>query len=93
MTENECDSNASVWGDIQSRNLLYAKGWLFVLLGLLATVILLVRHPHWDVALLLAVCVWSSCRAYYFAFYVIEHYIDDGQRYAGLIDFFRRRNK
>jgi hypothetical protein len=30
---------------------------------------------------------WGFCRAYYFAVYVIEHYIDPGRKYAGLIDF------
>ena len=40
---------------------------------------------------LLAVAIWAFCRAYYFAFYVIDHYIDPSQRYAGLVDFLRRR--
>ena len=41
------------------------------------------------VALLLAICVWSFCRAYYFAFYVIQHYVDPGYKFAGLLDFLR----
>jgi hypothetical protein len=47
-------------------------------------------------ALLLAVAVWSFARFYYFAFYVIEHYVDPGYRFAGLWDFVRyllRRRK
>jgi hypothetical protein len=34
-----------------------------------------------------AVCclaIWAFCRAYYFAFYVIENYIDPKFRFAGL---------
>ena len=38
-------------------------------------------------ALLLAICVWSFCRAYYFAFYVIEHYVDPQYKFAGLSSF------
>lgn len=36
------------------------------------------------VLLLHAIGVWSACRAYYFAFYVIEKYIDAGFRFAGV---------
>jgi len=39
------------------------------------------------VALLLLVAVWSFCRAYYFAFYVIEHYVDPSYKFAGLTSF------
>ena len=38
---------------------------------------------------LLAVAVWAFARAYYFAFYVIEHYVDPGYRFSGLISFLR----
>jgi hypothetical protein len=38
---------------------------------------------------LLLVAIWAFCRAYYFAFYVIEHYVDPAYRFSGLIDFFR----
>jgi len=40
---------------------------------LLASTLLLLRHPKATTALLLAVAVWGFCRAYYFAFYVIDH--------------------
>ena len=36
---------------------------------------------------LLAVTVWCFCRFYYFAFYVIEHYVDPGYRFSGLWSF------
>ena len=35
-------------------------------------------------AALLAVSVWAFCRAYYFAFYVIERYVDPTYRFSGL---------
>ena len=57
--------------------------------GILASNLLLLRQPKATTALLLAVVVWGFCRAYYFAFYVIDHYIDPGSRHAGLIAFFR----
>ncbi|TWU00915.1 hypothetical protein [Stieleria varia] len=92
MTERTEDNESQQrWGgDIQSPTLLYVKGSLFVLLGITSAGLLLLHSPHWKTAFLLGVCVWSSCRAYYFAFYVIEHYIDDGERYAGLLDFAKR---
>jgi hypothetical protein len=81
--------------DIHDHRLLYAKGFLFLLGGLLAAGLLLAETPSWKVALLLAIAVWCFARAYYFAFYVIEHYIDPGYKFAGLTDFlrylFRRR--
>ncbi len=73
--------------DITNRNVLYLKGALFVLGGTLASAILLLQHPSWKVAALLAVAVWCFARAYYFAFYVIQHYVDDRYRFAGLISF------
>lgn len=75
--------------DIKQPWLLYTKGVLFVLLGLVASVLLLVEHPSLRVALFLGVAVWAFCRSYYFAFYVIEHYVDDEYRYAGLFDFMK----
>jgi hypothetical protein len=36
---------------------------------------------------LLAMSVWCFCRAYYFAFYVIEHYVDPGFHFSGLGSF------
>ena len=62
----------------------------------LASAILLAEHPNLKSAALLAVAVWAFARAYYFAFYVIEHYLDPGYRYQGLLSFARhliRRGK
>ena len=78
-----------LFDDLKSVRWLCLKGMLFLLLAMMAGAILLARMPRWDIAILLAVCVWASCRAYYFAFYVIQHYADPGFRYSGLIDFVR----
>jgi hypothetical protein len=75
--------------DIRSPRLLYAKGALLLGVGGLASLLLLIENPSLKSALLLAVAVWAFCRSYYFAFYVIEHYIDPQFRFAGLWDFFR----
>jgi hypothetical protein len=70
-------------GGVRSPGLLYAKGLLLLGCGILASALLLAEHPSVKTAALLAVAVWSFARAYYFAFYVIEHYIDPGHRYSG----------
>ena len=49
--------------------------------------LILLENPSWKLAILLAVAVWSFCRFYYFAFYVIEHYVDGKYKFAGLFDF------
>ncbi len=75
--------------DIKNPRLLYAKGALFVLGGTMAVGLILVEHPTIKVALLLAIAIWCFARAYFFAFYVIEHYIDPGYKFAGLWAFIR----
>jgi hypothetical protein len=75
--------------DIQSPRWLYIKGALFLGLGILASAILLLENPGWRNAALLAVAVWAFARAYYFAFYVIEFYIDRSYRFAGLLSLLR----
>ncbi len=75
--------------DIASPKVLKFKGVLFLLLGILSGTLLLL--PQFDIRqlLLFVISVWSFCRAYYFCFYVIHHYIDPQFRYAGLISAFQ----
>ena len=73
--------------DLKSPTLIYLKGFLFLLLGTFAGAILLAKVGSWQIAVLLSLTVWAFCRAYYFAFYVIEHYVDPGFKFAGLGDF------
>ena len=65
------------------------KAVLFLLLGFGSAALLLMECRSWRVAILLAIVVWSFCRFYYFAFYVIEHYVDPGWRFSGLWSFAR----
>jgi hypothetical protein len=75
---------AGTMRDITDSRLLWAKFALFLVSGALAAATALVLFPSARLALLLAIAVWSFCRAYYFAFYVIERYIDPSFRFAGL---------
>ena len=63
------------------------KGILFLLVGLFSSVLLLLEHPTLKMAVLLAISIWCFCRFYYFAFYVIEHYVDPGYSFSGLWSF------
>ena len=53
----------------------------------MASGLILAEHPTAKVALLLGIAVWCFSRAYYFAFYVIEHYVDPSYKFAGLMSF------
>jgi hypothetical protein len=75
--------------DLKDPKAIYAKGFLFLLGGLLASFILVLENPSLKTALLIAIAVWCFARFYYFAFYVIEHYVDPGFRFAGLWSFAR----
>src|SRR5258708_18222860 len=70
--------------DLTSPRWIIFKGFLFVLTGLFAGILLIAEHPSFRIALLLGVCVWCFCRAYYFAFYVIHHYLYPSYRFSGL---------
>jgi hypothetical protein len=76
-------------GDLTNPKLLYLKGGLFVVGGVIASAAILVDHPTWKVAGLLVLAIWCFARAYYFAFYVVEHYADPTYRFAGLWSFAR----
>jgi len=75
--------------DITNPGWIKAKGILFLVVGIAAAVLLLLEHPSWRIALLLALTVWCFCRFYYCAFYVIEHYVDAAYKFSGLGSFVR----
>jgi hypothetical protein len=79
----------SLMPDLTDPRAIKLKGALFLILGLLSAGLLLAEAPTWRTALLLGICIWSFCRLYYFAFYVIQHYVDPGYRFAGLGSFLR----
>ena len=65
------------------------KGILFLLIGIVAAVLVFLDNPKWQTAILIALAIWSFCRFYYFAFYVIEKYVDPTYKFSGLISFMR----
>ena len=75
--------------DLKNPRLIKLKGFLFLTLGLFSSALLLIPELSLKNIVLLAIAVWSFCRFYYFAFYVIEHYVDPSFRFAGLWDFVR----
>lgn len=75
--------------NVTNMKVIYLKGLLFLLIGIISSIIILIDHPSIKVALLLALAVWAFARSYYFAFYVIEHYVDAGYRFSGLCSFVR----
>jgi len=70
--------------DLKSPRLIIAKGFLFLLLGCLAAGLIVAEQPTLKLILLLVLTIWSFCRFYYFAFYVIERYVDRRFKFAGL---------
>jgi len=72
--------------DIKSPALLRLKGWLFLLLGLVAAGLLLVEGFSWQRLALLFITVWAFCRFYYFLFHVLQQYAGRDRPYAGLWD-------
>jgi len=81
--------------DLTSPVWIKLKGILFLCIGAIAAVLVFLDDPHWRTAVLLALAIWSFCRFYYCAFYVIERYVDPSYKFSGLISFarylFRRR--
>jgi hypothetical protein len=75
--------------DITSPRLIYFKALLFIVCGGMAAGLLWMESPTLKAAALLALTVWCFSRAYYCAFYVIEHYVDRQYRFAGLWSFVR----
>ncbi len=73
--------------DLSSAFWIKLKGILFLFIGLVAAGLLFLDLPTWRTALLLILAIWSFCRFYYFAFYVIEKYVDPGYKFSGLISF------
>ena len=75
--------------DLRSPAVIVLKGLLFLAAGLLASAAIAIQvfsgHADWTTLFLHGVAVWCFCRAYYFAFYVVQMYIDPAFRFAGLI--------
>jgi len=75
--------------DLTNPRLIYLKGFLFLLCGGMSAGILILDSPTLKTALLVTLTAWCFARFYYFAFYVIQHYVDPSYRFAGLWSFMR----
>ncbi len=73
--------------DLKSNKLIIFKGFLFLFAGAVAAATLLGENFTARNALLLAIAIWSFCRFYYFAFYVIEKYVDPTYKFSSLWSF------
>ncbi len=71
--------------NIESPFWLWIKGGLFVAIGCLCLVFVAMVTQSVQVVAVCCLAIWAFCRAYYFAFYVIENYIDPKFRFAGLL--------
>ena len=75
--------------DLESKQLIYLKGFLFLVILLASAGLLYARSPALATACLLALVIWSAARLYYFMFYVIEKYVDGAFRFSGILPFLR----
>jgi uncharacterized RDD family membrane protein YckC len=73
--------------DLTNPRLMYFKAILLLVIGGMSGFLLWLQSPSFMTILLVLLVAWSFARAYYFAFYVIQKYIDPSYRFAGLIDF------
>ncbi len=71
--------------NLQSPRWMWMKAALFLLIGLISSALILLELPDLRIFILLVLAIWSFCRAYYFAFYVIQHYIDPRYKFSGII--------
>ncbi len=75
--------------DLTDKRWIVAKGILFAFLAPLAGVLqLLADLPLWQESVLLLICIWASCRFYYFLFHCLQAYVyvDPDLKSAGIID-------
>jgi len=83
--------------DLTNPRWIYFKGFLFLLGAILSCGLILYEFWNPRLIVLVGIAIWCSARFYYFAFYVIEHYVDSDYQFAGLGSFvkylFRRRSR
>jgi hypothetical protein len=75
--------------DLASARWIKIKGLLFLVIGIVAAALIVINEPDWKTAALLALAIWGFCRFYYFAFYVIEKYVDPAYKFSGLISLLK----
>lgn len=85
----------NLFADIKSPFLLRLKAGMFGLLAVMSAVLLVITDNRAYKIALLAICVWSSCRLYYFFFYVLDHYVGGDKNaslFAMILRLFRKTN-
>jgi hypothetical protein len=75
--------------ELQSPWSIKLKALLFLVAGLLSSALLVLEKPTLRVVALLGIAIWSFCRLYYFAFYVIERYVEPEYKFSGLLSCLR----
>jgi hypothetical protein len=75
--------------DLTSARWIKIKGLQFLVIGIVAAALIVINEPDWKTAALLALAIWGFCRFYYFAFYVIEKYVDPAYKFSGLISLLK----
>jgi hypothetical protein len=76
--------------DLTSTRWIVAKGLLFFVIVAVSGALLVFEEDRLLRLALVVLCVWSSARAYYFLFYVLERYVGVEGRYAGVLDLITR---
>jgi hypothetical protein len=66
---------------------MWLKAILFLVIAVVAGALVWLESPTLRTAALLVLALWAACRAYYFAFYVIGHYVDSSYKFSGLGSF------
>ncbi len=77
-------------GDLTDKRWIVAKGLLFFVIVAVSGALLIIEDDRWIRLGLVLLLIWSSARAYYFLFYVLERYVGVEGRYAGLLDLIKR---
>lgn len=73
--------------DLTDKRWIVAKGILFAVLALFAGGLqILTEESLWQETVMLVICVWASCRFYYFLFHCLQNYVDPGLKSAGVMD-------
>jgi len=73
--------------DLSNPRWMWVKFLLFIVIGTACGVLVYLENPAWRTMLFLSLMIWSFCRVYYFAFYVIEKYVDPSYKFSGLWSF------
>ena len=75
--------------DLKSKKAIYFKAFLFLLIIIMTSVLLLFEEVLWKRAVYILSLIWASARLYYFMFYVIEKYVDSEYKFSSIYSFLK----